>query len=123
MPKGALLHAHLEATVDAAAVLNMALEHPNICIRSPSVITTDNYMSILPDFQPLTTSAAHTSSPSITSPDYTPDTYVSAQKVRAEWPMALGGPSGFDSWVVKAMTINPEEAYGTHNTTVKVSDS
>jgi adenosine deaminase CECR1 len=121
MPKGALLHAHLEATVDAKTVLDMAIKHANICIRSSAVVTVDNYGSILPDFFPLATSSTYTSSPSITSPEYTPDIYVSAQKVRNEWPEALGGSSGFDSWVVKAMTINPEEAYGTHNTTVKVS--
>jgi adenosine deaminase CECR1 len=120
MPKGALLHAHLEATIDAETLLKIALNFPNICIRAPVGITADNINTILPDFKPLPANSTYDASCIITSSDYQPSTYVSAKKVRDQWPQDLGGPGGFDQWVVKSMTINPDEAYNTHNTTVKV---
>ena len=120
MPKGALLHAHLEATVDAASLLKMALEHRNLCIRAPVIMTKDMLSSTLPDFLALPVAGSYVSPVTITSPDYVPNTYVSAQKVRNEWPEILGGPSGFDTWVIQALTINPREAYKTHNTTTKI---
>ncbi|PVG02591.1 adenosine deaminase-related growth [Serendipita vermifera] len=120
MPKGALLHAHLEATVDAETLLKTALDYPNICIRASEVITADNIGTLLPDFKPLPANSTYDASCIITSPDYQPYTYVTAKKVRDQWPQKLGGPRGFDEWVVKSMTINPNEAYNTHNTTVKI---
>jgi adenosine deaminase CECR1 len=120
MPKGALLHAHFEATVDAASLLKMALEHPNVCIRAPMVMTKDTLSSTLPDFLALPVAGNYVSSATITSPNYEPNTYISAQKVRDEWPETLGGPEGFDTWVVQALTINPREAYETHKTTTKI---
>lgn len=123
MPKGALLHAHLEATVDAKTLLRIALEHPNVCIRAPEIITANNVGSVLPEFYPLAPTLSYESYPTITSSDYKVGSYVSARKTRSEWPAELGGPTGFDTWVIKALTVNPEEAYGTHNTTVKVRPS
>lgn len=120
MPKGALLHAHLEATIDAGSLLKAALEHPNVCIRAPQTMNRDNLDSTLPDFAARPVGGDYGSSATITSPDYVPNTYVSAQKVREEWPEALGGPSAFDVWVIRSLTINPSEAYDTHNTTVKI---
>lgn len=120
MPKGALLHAHLEATVDAASLLKIALEYPNVCIRAPDVITNESIDSVLPDFLALPAAESYISPATITSQYYVPSTCVSAQKARNEWPEALGGPQGFDAWVVQALTINPREAYETHNTTTKI---
>lgn len=122
MPKGALLHAHLEATIDAATLLNIGLDYPNMCIKVPKSINESNLMFTIPEFEALPVAEEHTRAihPVITEPNYVPDTWVSAQRVRREWPEHLGGPDGFDRWVVKTLTINPSEAYGTHNTTVKV---
>ncbi|CCA69259.1 related to adenosine deaminase [Serendipita indica DSM 11827] len=122
MPKGALLHAHLEATVDARVLLDLALEHPNICIRSPCAIDASNMGNILPDFAPLPLAQLKEleASPSITSSYYNPGTYIPIHKARNEWPASLG--NGFDDWVIRAIVINPTEAYGTHNTTVKIWD-
>ncbi|KAH0830666.1 hypothetical protein J3R83DRAFT_2121 [Lanmaoa asiatica] len=32
---------------------------------------------------------------------------------------SLGGPEGFDKWIVSTFVINPSEAYGSHNTSNK----
>ncbi|KAG8801906.1 hypothetical protein FRC17_006529, partial [Serendipita sp. 399] len=120
MPKGALLHAHLEATVDARVLLQQAILHDNICIRTPGTVTVENVSSTLPDFYVMPKGAKYDRSPSVTSPDYHPSFNVSTAKARSEWPESLGGPEGFDSWVIRSLTINPEESYGTHNTIIKI---
>jgi adenosine deaminase CECR1 len=125
MPKGALLHAHLEATIDAATLLKIVLDYANICIKVSNTVNKSNLVSIVPEFEafPIEEDHASSTSPVITAPDYAPDTWVPTQKVRQEWPEDLGGPIGFDQWIVRTLTINPQEAYGTHNTTVKVNST
>ena len=122
MPKGALLHAHLEATVDALTLLKLGLEHDNMCIRVPGQITPAHLSRVLPQFgaQPVTGEREYMKASTITDIGYVPESWVSARRAREEWPAAMGGPEGFDAWVVKSMVINPEEAYGTHNTTRKI---
>jgi len=122
MPKGALLHAHLEATVDAATLLGLGLEHENMCIRVPGRVTPANLGRVLPQFGARAVAGAreYTTAPTITDTHYVPEGWVSARRARLEWPAAMGGADGFDAWAVKSMVINPEEAYGTHNTTRKI---
>lgn len=122
MPKGALLHAHLEATVDASTLLRLGLEHDNMCIRVLGPISPAGLCRILPQFgaRPVAGEREYMTAPTITDASYVPESWVSARRAREEWPAAMGGPAGFDAWVVKSMVINPEEAYGTHNTTRKI---
>ena len=124
MPKGALLHAHLEATVDASTLLKLGLEHENMCLRTHGQITPANLnpSRVLPQFgaQPVTGEREYMTAPTITDVGYVPGSWISARRAREEWPAAMGGPEGFDAWVVKSIVINPEEAYGTHNTTRKI---
>ena len=122
MPKGALLHAHLEATVDASMLLKLGLEHDNMCIRALEPITSANLSRLLPQFgaQPVAGEREYTKGPTITDVDYVSESWISARRAREEWPAAMGGPGGFDRWVVRSMVINPEEAYGTQNTTRKI---
>ncbi|KAG8850936.1 hypothetical protein FRC20_001897, partial [Serendipita sp. 405] len=122
MPKGALLHAHLEATVNARVLLELAIMYENICVRTPARVTAENVGSILPDFYVMPKGVGYDTSPSITSEGYDPNSHVSTAKARNDWPEALGGPEGFDTWVIRGLTINPQEAYGTHNTVIKIWD-
>ena len=50
MPKGGLLHAHLDATVNAAVLLKLALQQPAIHIRVLTRLTADNLKINLPEF-------------------------------------------------------------------------
>jgi adenosine deaminase CECR1 len=122
MPKGALLHAHLEATVDASTLLGLGLEHENMCIRVLEPITPASLSCVLPQFgaRPVAGAREYMTAPTITDVNYTPESWISGRRARDAWPAAMGGPEGFDAWVVKSMVINPEEAYGTHNTTRKI---
>ena len=119
MPKGALLHAHLDATVNPETLLKLALEHPAIHMQVPEIVTAENIWTLCPTFKALS-AAEYADGPGVTDQAYAPNTFVTIHKARNTFDTSLGGPEGFDNWVCSAMTINPAEAYGTHNTITKV---
>jgi adenosine deaminase CECR1 len=109
MPKGALLHAHLDATVNAEFVLKVALEQPALHVRTTEPLSALNISEMLPQFSAIPQEMFTNSDVALTDPSYTPSTWVSLKKARAAFDPALGGPEGFDKWVIGAMTINPSE--------------
>lgn len=119
MPKGALLHAHLDATVNASFLLDLALKQPAMHIKVPQIINASNLQTTLPTFRGLPQGFADAVS-SLTGSSYAPETWVTIQNARENFDPSLGGPEGFDRWVIGTMMINPAEAYGTHNTITKV---
>lgn len=121
MPKGGLLHVHLDATVDVSLLLQFALEHSAIHVRSTAPLTTDKATSLLPlpEFRPLPVSE-YGKGFDIASPEYVPNTWIPLKDARQACSL---GTAVFDQWVVGAMTIDPEEAYKTHNTVTKVGKS
>ncbi|TFY65706.1 hypothetical protein EVG20_g5389 [Dentipellis fragilis] len=123
MPKGALLHAHLDATVNVRHLLKLAHQYADrLHVRTEVMLTDLNITDTIPEFSPLP-DGHPASTLSVTSVDYTPGTWVSLAKARAGFSPALGGPEGFDKWVVDSMMIHPAQAYGTHNTVYKVGAS
>ena len=120
MPKGALLHAHLDAMVNARVLLHSALKYPAIHVRTAEKLTAENLKVTLPDFWPLP-EKDWTSLTSLTDDVYEGGTWVPLNSARETF--GLGGPESFDNWVVAALTIDPSEAYVTHNTTDKVSSA
>ncbi len=122
MPKGGLLHAHLDATVNAEVLLRLALEHPSIHIRVSTKLDSRNLGIVPPEFKPLPQS--HLSPiASITSVDYTLGEYVPIAKARETFDSSLGGPVGFDQWVIDSLIIKPSEAYDRFDTSTKVSQA
>ncbi|KAI0820220.1 Metallo-dependent hydrolase [Trametes gibbosa] len=119
MPKGALLHSHLDATVNARVLLRLALKHRAIHVRASVPLTKDSIRTTLPEFWPLPHDK-WTELESLTDIAYEPGTWVPLAKARETFDQELGGPEGFDEWVVSALTIDPSEAYVTHNTTAKI---
>ena len=118
MPKGALLHAHLDATVNAKVLLELALKHPNIYIRTSNRLTATTLATSLPEFRPMAP-LENALLPSITDVAYTSDSWVPLSRARREFPASMGGTAGFDEWFKNAITITPAEAYRTHNTPIK----
>lgn len=116
-PKGAILHCHLDATVDQAFLLKTALSHRPLHMRVPKALSPSNLKSNLPEFRALPPNEYSTAK-SLDSVE--PGQWVPLIAARDNFDQALGGPEGFDRWVIGSMTINPAEAYGTHNTVVKV---
>lgn len=120
MPKGGLLHAHLDATVSAEFLYKLGLRYPTMHIRVPNALTASNIGSVLPEFHAQPEDFRSADVQSLTHPDYSPDDWVPLETARKLFDASLGGPEGFDRWVVGTMTINPTEAYVTHNTVTKV---
>lgn len=117
MPKGALLHVHLDATVDKGYLLELALKEPSMHVRTPYVLTAANSTTTQPEFRPFK-EVQSSQYASVTDVGYPGDTWVPLQQARSSF--SHGGPEGFDQWVMGSMSINPAEAYGTHNTVTKV---
>ncbi|KAF8598475.1 adenosine deaminase-related growth [Ceratobasidium sp. AG-I] len=119
MPKGGLLHGHMDAMCDANFLYQTALEYPNMHIRVPTAIATDSRLP-LPQFKALSAdlTAQHASATSLTSSSYTPGSWVPLSTARRDF--ALGGPDAFDKWIVGSMMINPREAYVEYNTSIKI---
>jgi adenosine deaminase CECR1 len=119
MPKGALLHAHLDATVNASYLLQLALGHSCMHIRINEHISASKNFSNQPEFKPLPENQ-FSKVKSLADPSYELQTWISLKNARDNFPDELGGKDGFDKWVIGSMAINPSEAYGTHNTIEKV---
>jgi adenosine deaminase CECR1 len=120
MPKGGLLHAHLDAMVNARTLLELAVKQPAMHVRVPTPLNKLSLASTLPQFSALTAEEKDkASSQSLTEPSYQAGSWVSLAKARQNFDPALGGPEGFDRWVFAALTISPNEAYKTHNTVPK----
>lgn len=121
MPKGALLHAHLDGTVNVEVLLRLAFKHTEMHVKVPKALTADTITSVLPTFCALSTkeltNVIHTS---LTDPSYQDDSWVQVSQARKNFSLELGGPEGFDKWVTGALTINPTEAYQTHNSVPKI---
>jgi adenosine deaminase CECR1 len=119
MPKGALLHVHQYATVEAGFLLNLALQQPAIHIRCPNVIDNSTIAVTLPDIRPIP-NEQYTHGCGITDAAYVPNTWVEMRTARETFDPSLGGPEGFDKWITSTFVISPGEAYGSHNTPNKV---
>ena len=121
MPKGALLHAHLDATVDVNFLLNRILEQEALYVRASAPLTTlSPTANVLPEFSPFPKSEVKLSAvQSLTDAAYDGG-WIPVNVARERFSLELGGPEGFDKWYVASTTINPGEAYGTHKTVAKV---
>ena len=119
MPKGALLHAHLDAMVNVNVLLKLALDQPAMHVRAPLRLTVANVKALLPEFRALPRNE-FSELTSLTDDTYRDGQWVPLRCARENFDTSLGGPAGFDEWVTKALTINPSEAYGTHDTPTKV---
>ncbi|KAG6814602.1 hypothetical protein H0H92_000131 [Tricholoma furcatifolium] len=119
--QSALLHCHLDATVNAATLLRLALKHPSIHVRVSEPLTAENIKNLLPTFRGLSAKeCSEASQVGITDASYVAESWVSLRNAREKFSTELGGPEGFDRWVIGSMMINPTEAYVTHNTIKKV---
>ncbi|KAF8590054.1 adenosine deaminase-related growth [Ramaria rubella] len=116
MPKGGLLHVHLDATVDTSILLRIALEQPSIHVRAGAPLVTGNFTQSLPEFRALPPEE-YGKSADLASSSYLPDTWVPLKEARQAFSL---GTVVFDQWVLGALTINPTEAYKTHNTVTKI---
>ncbi|KAB8338956.1 hypothetical protein FH972_021896 [Carpinus fangiana] len=111
MPKGTLLHCHLEAMVDLEWVFNEALKTPGMHISAAgSLYDQTSRDALLPVFQYRKTPAA--AEISIWSESYKPNTWVSVADAAASFPD--GGKLGFLAYLMARCSITPAESLRHH---------
>ncbi|KAL5336134.1 hypothetical protein BJX70DRAFT_410005 [Aspergillus crustosus] len=111
MPKGSLLHAHMEAMIDIDWLLDQALELPGFYIKSPSALHAGAGWSEPFRFQ-YRPNAQDTHKTNIWLADYTPNHPVLVIEAAKAFP---GGVDAFKAWAFSLMTINSQEALQHHH--------
>ncbi|KAG1756381.1 Metallo-dependent hydrolase [Suillus paluster] len=120
MPKGGLLHVHQNASVEARMLLDLALGHPAIHIRVPGPLDASSLGNVLPNIRPIPVEQYPAADAvGITDVSYTGG-WVPINKARELFDPELGGPEGFDKWVLSTFVINPSDAFKTYNTPMKI---
>ncbi|KZV90219.1 Metallo-dependent hydrolase [Exidia glandulosa HHB12029] len=121
MPKGGILHSHLDSTVDVDFALSLAVKQPGMHISVPEPVTANNVESILPQFRQMA-SSFKADATDVSHAAYAAETWVPYAAARQSFSSSLGGPAGFDAWVRSTMKIDPNEAYTKYNSHRKMWD-
>ncbi|KAK4493611.1 hypothetical protein PRZ48_015278 [Zasmidium cellare] len=112
MPKGALLHCHLDATGDMDWLIETAFATPGICILSEQPLdTVERRTKSLFKFR-FTKPESTSETPSIWSSSYTPNTRIPIAQAAETFPS--GGKPAFTAWLKARMTITEEESISHH---------
>ncbi|KAL2002792.1 hypothetical protein VTN02DRAFT_5894 [Thermoascus thermophilus] len=111
MPKGALLHTHMEAMFNLDYLIDVALSTPGIHMTAPQPLVTEKELETAPlSFQYSSTPPAESEHrPSIWTAKYEPDTLIHIQKAASTFPR--GGEAGFRTWLKGRCMIHPEHSY------------
>ncbi|KAJ5769889.1 uncharacterized protein N7511_001940 [Penicillium nucicola] len=115
MPKGSLLHAHMDAMFDIEFLLDQAFSTPGIHMTAPGPLVTQKDL----DSAPLTFQyssqppSASEEKPSIWTQTYEPASLISIQKAASSFPN--GGEKGFRDWLTSRCVLMPEHSYHHHH--------
>ena len=107
MPKGALLHAHMDATMDVKFVIEQALATNGLTMsadRSLKDPKSQEDANVQFRFKKSVSTAAL----SIWTADYQASHFVSLKEAAEAYPD--GGVDGFKAWLTRKCTITPEES-------------
>jgi adenosine deaminase CECR1 len=110
MPKGALLHCHVEAMVDLDWALEEAFKTEGMCVIADGPITTEQQRRKT-GFSFVYSKTAKDSS-SIWSEDYAANTPIPLNVLAAKFPD--GGKKGFIEWIRSRVTITAAEHLSHH---------
>ncbi|KAJ5544617.1 hypothetical protein N7535_006989 [Penicillium sp. DV-2018c] len=111
MPKGSLLHAHMDAMFDIEFLIDQAFSTPGIHMYAPKPLITDKDYEEAPvlfhySSQPL---EASENKPGVWSETYEADSLISIQKAASTFPR--GGEKGFREWLMSRCVLLPEHSY------------
>ena len=115
MPKGSLLHAHLDAMFDVDFLIDQVFATPGIHIVAPKPLATTTDHEEAPfSFQYSSRPISESESvPAIWSTSYKPSTLIDIHKAASSFPN--GGEAGFREWLWKRCVIQPEHSYYHHH--------
>ena len=106
MPKGTLLHCHIEAMVDLDWALEEAFATEGICVRSAVPLNSEE-ARLKGDFSFTFSKTKANSDMSIWAEGYVPETPIPLNIAANKFP--VGGKAGFIEWVRSRTSITPEE--------------
>ncbi|KAF7587271.1 cat eye syndrome chromosome region, candidate 1 [Aspergillus hancockii] len=112
MPKGCLLHAHMEAMIDIDWLIDQALELPGFFIASPQYLWPGESKWLQPFEFHYRPGAQGQGSVNIWQSDYPPNQLVPVNDAAWAYP---GGVAAFKAWAISRMTIKEEEALEHHH--------
>lgn len=115
MPKGSLLHAHMDAMFDVDFLIDLAFSTPGIHMSAPEPLVTPKDHEEAPfSFQYSSRPQEESESkPAVWSPAYEPSSLVSIQKAASSFPS--GGEAGFRDWLRSRCVLMPDHSYFHHH--------
>ncbi|KAL1988341.1 hypothetical protein VTN96DRAFT_10024 [Rasamsonia emersonii] len=115
MPKGALLHAHLDAMFDLDFLIDQAFSTPGIHMSACKPLVSEKDLEVAPfTFQYSSAPLADSDGKqSIWTEGYTPCSLIHIQKAASTYPK--GGERGFRVWLKSRMMIAAEHSYYHHH--------
>jgi adenosine deaminase CECR1 len=115
MPKGSLLHAHMDAMFDIDFLIDQAFSTPGIHILAPKpLVSTQDYEKGPVFFQFSSQSTAGSEKKaSIWAEGYEPSSLISIQTAASSFPN--GGEAGFRDWLRSRCMLMPEHSYHHHH--------
>jgi adenosine deaminase CECR1 len=111
MPKGCLLHCHLEAMIGIEWLLEEAFALGNVHIQAETSLSSAEFQLKTPFVFSVETSPPNT--PSIWSAEYESNTPVLLKDAADTFPN--GGRAGFIAWAKSRTSITPEESISHHH--------
>lgn len=112
MPKGALLHCHLEAMVDLDWLFEEAFNLKGIHIKADAPLDSENSQAITP-FMFKWLKQSPPSVPSIWTKSYRPGSFIPIATAADSFPN--GGREGFKTWLRARSTITLDESLAHHH--------
>ena len=107
MPKGALLHAHADASMSIAFLIEHALEIEGMAISSDSALD-DQSVRREPNLEIRFKKSFNSPGSVIWTKKYSQADFVSLREAAESFP--VGGREGFKAWIVSICTIGTEES-------------
>lgn len=113
MPKGSLLHAHMDAMFDIDFLIDQALSTPGIYMSAPKpLITPKDYETAPVTFQ-FSSQKPVEDRPSVWSEGYESSSFIPIAKAAASFPK--GQEAGFRDWLKSRCVLMPEHSYHHHH--------
>ncbi|OAA60751.1 adenosine deaminase family protein [Cordyceps fumosorosea ARSEF 2679] len=112
MPKGSLLHAHLEAMVDFDYLIRELLALPNVHIASDRPLASHDAL-VAGQVTFRYRAKERVKGTAVWSADYKPGKFLLLTKMADEFPG--GGRDGFVEWLVGRCTLHPQNAHHQHH--------
>lgn len=113
MPKGSLLHAHMDAMFDIDFLIDQAFSTPGIHMSASQPLLTPEDYEVAPVTFQFSSQETSKDQPTIWSTGYGPSTLIPIHQAASSFPK--GGEAGFREWLKSRCMIMPEHSYHHHH--------